>query len=873
MLSTLITAFVETSRRFAGLTVLFALVASVGMGLYVAKNISINTDINQLLSDNLEWRKREKEMDAAFPQKIDNLVIVVDEKDGGATGGTDEGKIEAAAAALTAKLQAQPKYFTLVSRPDSLPYFQQNGLLFLSKPELGGVLDQMAQAQPMLATVVTDPSLRGFFGTIGLMMQGVQAGAVDAKQITQTLNAVDTTIKAALAGRDVPLDIAKLMPMDDQTDPNSAMAAHARRKYIITKPVLDYSALQPGEAATKIVREAIESLQLNDTDGVRIRLTGSVPLNDQEFSSVTQGAGAATLLSAALVLLLLFIAMKTWRIVLPIVLTLMVGLVASTAFATLAVGSLNLISVAFAVMFIGIAVDFGIQFGVRYREQHYHEPDHAKALRATAQVIAVPLAMAAGSTALGFYAFIPTDYRGVSELGLIAGTSMLIAFFLNLTLLPALMTLIKTPAEQEQIGFARMAPLNDFLQNHRRKLLPLVLVLTLAGLAVASHVRFDFDPLDLKDPHAESVSTMFDAMQDPDSDAYTAQTLAPSLDAAQALAAQIAKLPEVDHTLTLASFVPEDQSAKLAMIADTGALLAPTFTLPARSAPSDVETIDSLHKMAGLLQQAGAMIPAAKTLAEHLNALAAMAPDVRMRAQNNMIQPIQGKIAEIQGVTQVRPVTLDDIPQNLRQDWVTRDGHYLVQIFPKRGPDNNPRDLKILTRFIDAVRTIVPTVAGVPVSIRESGHTVVSAFIHAGIYGLISISLLSWLILRNLRDVGLMLAPLGIAGILTLATITLIGLPLNFANIIALPLLLSLGVSYAVYFVSYARMGRRDLLQSSVARAVLFSAGTVLVAFSSLCFSAHPGTRGMGELLTIALYYSLICTFLMLPLFLNFGKR
>jgi len=164
---------------------------------------------------------------------------------------------------------------------------------------------------------------------------------------------------------------------------------------------------------------------------------------------------------------------------------------------------------------------------------------------------------------------------------------------------------------------------------------------------------------------------------------------------------------------------------------------------------------------------------------------------------------------------------------------------------------------------------VAPDVSGTPVSIRASGHTIVSAFVHAGIYGLISIAFLSLAILRKPRDVILMLIPLLVAGILTLATITLIKLPLNFANIIALPLLLSLGVSYAVYFVSYWRTGQQDMLQSSMARAVLFSAATVLAAFVSLGLSSHPGTRGMGELLTIALLYSLACTFLILPVLLG----
>jgi len=856
-----LTSVVDLSRRFALYLVLAAIIASLGLGYYVVGHIKINTDINQLLSDNLDWRKREKGLESAFPQKADNLVIVID--------GESAEKAEAAASALFAALTAMPDKFSYVSRPDALPFFRANGLLFLPKEELAATLDQVAQAQPMLGMIVSDPSLRGFFNTISLMMQGMQTGATDPAQIMRPLTEINTTFVAALAGKDHPLDWKALSP---EAAP-SAFAARELRKFILTKPVLDFSSLQPGHAGTDAVRQAIADLKLTPDNGVHVRLTGPVPLNDEEFASVADGTGFATILSGVLVLGLLFLAMRSWRIVLPIALTLCVGLIASTAFATFAVGSLNLISVAFAVMFIGIAVDFGIQFGVRYRDQHHQEADHARALRHTAAVIAVPLAMAAASTALGFLSFIPTDYRGVSELGLIAGSGMVIAFILNITLLPALMTLTKPTAEAESIGYTRLAPLNHFLITKRKLILPAIAVVTLAGLFVAKDVRFDFDPLDLKNPATESVSTMFDAMRDPDSDAYAAQLLAPNQQDAQRMATEFEKLPEVDHVMTLSSFIPEDQDKKLALIADTTALLAPTFALPKQPTATDQDNIAAIAKMAALLHMAGAQLPPAQELADTLDKVVAQnSPETIKRAQDNIITPMQAKLAEIQGVIQTRPVTLDDIPPELKKDWVTSDGKWLVEIFPKRGADNNPRNPEMLAHFIDAIQKVSPDVSGTPVSIRESGRTIISAFIHAGIYGLASIALLSFLVLRNARDVALMLTPLIVAGILTMATITALDMPLNFANIIALPLLLSLGVSYAVYFVFYGRTGRKDFLQSSMARAVLFSAATVLVAFASLCFSAHPGTRGMGQLLTIALLYSLICTFLMLPVLLGFNR-
>jgi hypothetical protein len=323
----------------------------------------------------------------------------------------------------------------------------------------------------------------------------------------------------------------------------------------------------------------------------------------------------------------------------------------------------------------------------------------------------------------------------------------------------------------------------------------------------------------------------------------------------------------------LQSFIPDDQDKKLAMIGDTATLLAPTLSLPQQLAPSDDSNLEALRKTSAMLHQAGDQMPRAKSLADALDRLIAHGtPETLKLARENIIAPMQAKLAEIQGTMQPRPVGLEDIPQELKQDWTTPDGRALVEIFPKRGADNNPRDLKTLAQFVDALQKSEPEVTGTPVSIRESGRTIVSAFVHAGIYAVASIALLSFVVLRRARDVALMLTPLAIAGIMTLATITFIDMPLNFANIIALPLLLSLGVSYAVYFVFYARTGQRDFLQSSMARAVLFSAATVLVAFSSLCFSQHPGTRDMGELLTIALIYSLLSTFLLLPVLLGSFK-
>ena len=362
---------------------------------------------------------------------------------------------------------------------------------------------------------------------------------------------------------------------------------------------------------------------------------------------------------------------------------------------------------------------------------------------------------------------------------------------------------------------------------------------------------------------------MFDVMRDPDAGTYAIEVLRPNLSEAKALAEQAAKLPEVDHAMTLASFVPDDQETKLSMVTDANMLLAPTFALTQTPPPTFDEVIESLKKLSTDLHAIAKDHPSAIRLAAAIDDTVVKRDEIIInRLKNNLITVMQSNLALIQNMLAAEAVTTDNITDDLRRDWVTADGRYRVQIHPK----GNARDHATLIAFIKAVRTLAPDAAGTPISIQESGNTVTSAFIQAGILALIAISLLSFLILRRVKDVLILLTPLILAGILTLATIVVIGLPLNFANIIALPLLLSLGVSYAIYFVSYARSGQQYPLQSSMARAVLFSAATVLVAFGSLVLSSHPGTSGMGELLTVALLYSLLFTFLVLTALLASHK-
>jgi len=309
----------------------------------------------------------------------------------------------------------------------------------------------------------------------------------------------------------------------------------ALRRFVLAQPVLDYGALQPGKKATDFVRATAEKLHLTPDYGVTVRQTGNIAINDDQFASVSEGIGVSTTLAVVLVLGLLLLALRSVAMTAAIMVTLFVGLLMTAAFAALTVGALNLISVAFAVLFVGIAVDFGVQLCVAFRAERSHAPDARAATSAAIRRVGGALVLASLAAASGFFAFLPTAYRGVSELGLIAGFGMLIAVTLNLTLLPALLALLPVRAERQEVGWTVLAPIDHFLLTRRKLVLGGAAVVALASLALIPRLSFDFNPLNLVDPRTESASTMLQLMRDPLTTPNTIDVLTPSVEAAAAL--------------------------------------------------------------------------------------------------------------------------------------------------------------------------------------------------------------------------------------------------------------------------------------------------------------------------------------------------
>jgi hypothetical protein len=424
--------------------------------------------------------------------------------------------------------------------------------------------------------------------------------------------------------------------------------------------------------------------------------------------------------------------------------------------------------------------------------------------------------------------------------------------------LPALIALFNPSGEPEPIGYRALAPVDRFLQNYRYPVIIGTVGIAVLGLPLLYFLTFDFDPIHLRSPKTESISTLLDLGGDPQVGINSINVVMPSLDKAMSVSDQLRKLPQVLRAITLSSFIPADQDKKLELIQDFAGRIGPTLQKSASNKPpTDEENVAALNNIADQLNRYasnanGVGADAAKRLAADAIKLGKANQEVRMRVETAFMTSLQIDTAQLRGNLGAQKITRENLPQQLTQQWVTSDGRARVEASPK----GNTNNTEVLRTFTQAVLAVFPNAVGGPISILESGNTVVRAFIEAGIYALLSIAILLWIVLRRFGDVLLTLVPLLLAGVVTLEICVLIGMPLNFANIIALPLLLGVGVAFKIYYIMAWRSGHTNLLQSSLTRAVIWSALTTATAFGSLWLSQHPGTSSMGKLLAL----SLVCT-------------
>ena len=514
MLTSLIVRGIDFCTRHAWQVVVAGLLLAVASGFYAARHFAINSDIDALLSNDIGWRQRELAFEDVF-HRFKRIFVVVEAPTPELAG--------EATAALTRALAKDKQRFESVTQLGGGEFFAKNGLLFQSVDDLKRNTALMIQGEPLIHDMATDPSLRGLIAGLEDALLGIQSGKLKLDDFTRVFNSVSDTLDKVIKGE--PTSFSWRVLVAGQPAKLSDL-----RGFIDVEPVLDYSAIEAGHAATAAIRQV--AAEIAPKYQATVRLTGPVAMADEEFATIKEGALRNGTITVIIVLFILWLALRSGRLIVAVFVNLFIGLALTAALGLLMVGTLNLISVYFAVLFVGIGVDFGIQYSVRYRAERHEFDDLKGAVLNAGKYVGAPLTLAAGATAAGFLSFLPTDYRGVSELGMIAGAGMLIAFITSVTVLPALISLLNPPGEPDALGFSFLAPVDRFLERQRIPIIVGTAIVVVAGLPLLYWLRFDFNPINLRDPHSESIATYLDLSRDPNSNGDAAEVLAPSLGAA-----------------------------------------------------------------------------------------------------------------------------------------------------------------------------------------------------------------------------------------------------------------------------------------------------------------------------------------------------
>ncbi len=850
MLRSSILRTVDFCNRYAWWVIVVGVALAAASSVYTVRHFAIKTDVKDLFPRDLPWTQQAFQFMKAFPQP--EMLVVIDAP-------TPE-LVDEASTQLAEAVAHRPDRFRAVHEMQGGPFFQRNGLLYLPESEVARLTQGLVQADPLLQTLAADPSIRGALDALDLGLMGVQYGQVQLDDLAPAMTMASEAVQEALSGRPASFSWRALAS-------GKASEPQELRRFIEVEPVLDFTALEPGRAASDAIMQTVDDLHLDHDYQARVRLTGLVPMNDDQFATIRESAPLTAAVSIVSVLVILWLALRSGRLILPVAVNLVAGLAISAAFGLFVVGALNVISVAFFVLFVGLGVDFGLQFSVRYRAERHEYGEFRVALRSTARKAGAPLALAAAATAVGFSSFMPTSYRGLSELGQIAGGGMIIAFLTSITLLPALLTVMKPPAEPRPMGFAALAPVDWFVQQYRIPVVGTTLLFIALASPLLIYLRFDFNPLHLRNPNAPSVATFLDLRKDAQTGANATEIMAPNLGAAKAIAKRVSALPEVAQARTLDDLIPRDQEAKLQLISAAAAKIEPSLNPgEVKAPPSDAENVAALSSTANQLSSVaddrqGPGETAARRLAGLLSQLAKSHPSVRAEVEQAVVEPLRLSLDQLRAELKPERITVESIPADLKRMWLAPDGRARVQALPKADPD----DTTALRKFVTAVLAVEPAATGPAVLMFEAGNTVVRAFVEAGIFALAAIAVLLWITLRRVSDVLLTLIPLLVAGLVTLQLCVALDIPLNFANIIALPLLLGVGVAFKIYYIMAWRSGKTALVQSTLTRAVIFSALATASAFGSLWLSSDPATSSMGKLMALALVCTMAAAVLFQP--------
>ena len=869
--------WVDFSRRKSGFVIAACLTITLLAAVYALLFLGINSDNVRLVSDDLPSRKNHDAFAEIFPNLDNALMVVID-------GETPEVARQSANRLLEV-LQKDSAYVEKAYLPGGGDFFEKHGMLYRSPDDLEIFADQIVRLQPLLASLEADPSIVHLTSLVEAGLDQARNGngnaAIDPEEWAAILDSVGEATVSVYTEFPLALSWEKLLLQGSALDASS-------RQLIVVHPVLNFESFLAGGEILERIRSYARQLELTPDKGVRVRVTGNPALNYEEMIGLGWDLGLGGVVCFFFVVAILLKALRSIKLVVAAVATLLTGLIWSAAYAAAAVGHLSLVSASFAILFIGLGVDFGIHLGMAYADQMRKVKNNQEALAGATHQVGGSLLICTVTTAIGFFVFVPTDYLGVAELGLIAGGGMFIILILTLTLMPALLT--RWLQINPEVELTREVHFQSTwwrtLENYPGVIVTLAATFLLIGVSQIPKAKFDVNVVDMRDPTTESVQTFNDLLSESGSlSPWFVNSVAEDMGKAEELADQMKALESVSHTLTLQDYVPENQTEKLEILSDLGYLMdAPPATAQARAQMSFPQQIAALRNLRDYLsqpwldQEGSDLRTSVRFLRDELNVFLRRIDQESEpqraieRLEELLLSGLPNQMTRLRGAIETEAITLEMLPAELKERMVSPHGHVRVQVFPVDDLSNE----SAFIRFTDDVQTVDPRAAGVAMNLVGFGRATRGSFEQALLSAVAIISLILLALWRRIGPVFLVMAPLLLSSVLTVTAMTLLGIPFNFANVIVIPLMLGIGVDSGVHLVHRAEAlaeSGGNLMDTTTARAVFYSAITTVISFGTLALSSHRGVASLGIVLSIGMILTVLSNLVVLPALISLRSR
>ncbi len=831
--------WVAMVARHPWLTLSLLSVVTVLLGWVAVDRFQMNSNLSDLIRQEGSWRDDFDAYKERFPDLVETAVVVV--------SGTSFQAVEQMTSRVESRLREQDAFFRAISAPQNDPFFRRHAFLYLDLDELDDMADRLAEAQPMLTAVAEDPSLRGVLSLVADAVEN-EPGAGFATIVRLLAESGE----AVIDGRDPAVSWTdEFFEVDD-----------VQHRLILLKGQANFGESLPNSEIMSRLRSLIARLPA--VEGISVRITGEIALAHEEIEAVLAGVQIAGWVAVILLTAVLVLGVRSAKIIMATFLLLFFGVVWTSAYAMLTVGEYNTLSIVFLVMFFGLGVDFAVHYSLRFQEAiNVGGGDVVQALVSTTGSVGGAIAICTITTAFGFLAFYPTDYKGLADLGIISAGGMVIAAFLTFTLLPALYAVVGS-IRPHVVNLPTGDRLVAYLIRHRGLVLGgLGVLVVLAGL-VATRTHFDYSVLALKNPAAESMQMLRILQANDIATDYALTIMSPGEVDKEALVA----LATVDSVTSPWDYVPDDQDDKLFVLEDLQELLWSALE-PVRT--SDPPSASDLAAVLGELVEAldgPVATPDLDRLATVLRKLQQRSPQTLLIWQTGVISNLLEELEWLRDALYVDSIEFEDLPKSIRQRLVSDHGDYLTVVTPAE----NVAQVEALSEFVESVREVAPVATGRAVIEWGVGDIVINSYRQALAFATIAILAVLFLTFRNLRDGLLILVPLALAALFTIAAGVLMNMPLNMANILVLPLIFGLGVDNGIHVVDRFHRGGdvSHLMHSSTPRAVMLSTLTTIGTFAALALSPHQGTASIGVLLSTAVALLLLFTVFVLPVLLSY---